>query len=105
MISDILSNEMVIAVIIYENEVVKGNKNITLELIENKLKNSLSRSTILNALNELVQWGIIKSSFDELNSGRIGRTYLISGETISVIKAFSEQFWDKINEAIQSSIV
>ena len=96
-----LSLDLVVACKIYEHQTTEGAGVEFMKLVRS-LDGIVSKSSILNAVNTLSDWGIVKTEFGETEAGRAGRLYYVSGEAESMIRATYEQFWDKVLEAIRS---
>lgn len=88
---DILSNDFKVAAEIYRcNE--SGEKvwfNKLVDLLEGKMV----KSTVMNSLDTLSDWGIVTAQFGETDTGRAGRLLFISGESKETIKQIYEKFW------------
>lgn len=89
-----LSSDLVVACKIYECQLESDRVEFT-KLVEG-LRGLVAKSTILNALDTLSDWGIVKTEFGETEAGRAGRLYYISGEAETMIKETYEKFWDKV---------
>lgn len=89
-----LSSDLVVACKIYEYQLESDRVEFT-KLVEG-LRGLVAKSTILNALDTLSDWGIVKTEFGETEAGRAGRLYYISGEAETMIKETYEKFWDKV---------
>ena len=89
-----LSSDLVVACKIYEYQ--QESDRVEFAKLVEGLKGLVSKSTILNALDTLSDWGIVKTEFGETEAGRAGRLYYISGEAETMIKETYENFWDKV---------
>lgn len=89
-----LSTDLVVACKIYEYQ-QKGEKVEFGKLVEG-LKGLVSRSTIVNDLSTLSDWGIIKTEYGETEAGRAGRLYSISGEAEMMVRETYEKYWDRV---------
>jgi len=89
-----LSTDLVVACKVYEFQ-RKGEKVEFGKLVEG-LEGLVGKSTIINNLNTLSDWGIIKTEFGETEAGRAGRLYSISGEAEMMIKETYEKYWDRV---------
>jgi DNA-binding PadR family transcriptional regulator len=95
------SIDIVVACFTYHSQ--KEEVGVPFSKLVGELEGAVSKSTILNALNTLSQWGVINTEFGELDSGRAGRIYSVSGESTSLIKETYEKYWDKIQSAIEEA--
>jgi len=92
-----LSSDLVVACKIYEYQKERGaHARIDFNMLVEGLAGLLSKSTILNALDTLSDWGIVKTEYGETQAGRAGRLYYISGEAEKMVKETYEKFWDRI---------
>lgn len=95
--SDVLSKELKVAAEIYRcNE--SGEKvwfNRLVDLL--KEKDGMSKTTVMNALNVLFDWGIVKGEYGETDRGRAGRLLLIATEHKDTIKKVYEAYWKNKN--------
>ena len=57
------------------------------------LSQIMSSSTVLNSINELINWGIVKVEYGPTETGRAGRLLYISGESKDAIKSVHETYW------------
>jgi predicted ArsR family transcriptional regulator len=89
-----LSSDLVVACKIYEYQ--KDHDRVEFAKLVEGLEGLVSKSTILNALATLSDWGIIKTEFGETEAGRAGRLYYVSGEAEAMIRETYEKYWDRI---------
>jgi len=89
-----LSTDLVVACKIYEYQ--RNGEKVEFGKLVNGLEGFMSKSTIINNLNTLSDWGIIKTEFGETEAGRAGRLYYISGEAEMMIKETYEKYWDRV---------
>jgi hypothetical protein len=87
-----LSNEFKVAAEIYgctdvNNGIVWYGKLIKL------LEGKLSKNTISNAIDTLIDWGIVKAEYGPTEKGRAGRLLMISNESKPLIKDLYEKYW------------
>lgn len=93
------SVDIVVACYVYHNQVQTGN--VPFDKLVNDFGKALSKSGILGSLNTLSDWGVIRTEYGELESGRAGRLYSVSGEAQITVKATYEQFWERIQQEIE----
>ena len=89
-----LSTDLVVACKVYEYQ--KNNETVEFGKLVNGLKPLVSKATVLTSLNTLLSWGIVSSEFGETKAGRAGRTYSISGEAYTMVKATYDAYWEKV---------
>lgn len=94
------SVDIVVACYVYHNQVRMGEGVPFAKLIDDFGK-ALSKSGILGSLNTLADWGVIRTEYGELESGRAGRLYSVSGESQVVVKATYEKFWERLKEEVE----
>lgn len=80
------------------HEYQREGKKVDFRKLVEGLKGLVSRSAILNGLNTLSDWGIVRAEFGETEAGRAGRLYYISGEAEAMIKETYDKFWDRVME-------
>ena len=90
--SDILSNELKVAAEIYRCNFVSREKIWFTKLVD-LLKDEMSKTTVMKALNTLFDWGIVKAEYGETEKGRAGRLLLIATEHKDTIKKIYEAYW------------
>lgn len=90
-----LTSDLVVACQIYDYH-QKGVERVEFGQLVVSLKGLLSKATILNGLDTLSDWGIIKTEFGETKAGRAGRLFSISGEAEILIRETYEKFWNKV---------
>jgi len=56
-------------------------------------KDSISKTTVMNALRTLVDWGIVKAEYGETEKGRPGRLLFVAGEATQTIDKIWEEYW------------
>lgn len=97
-----LSIDIVIACQVYEYQ-GEGDKGVGFQRLVDGLQGIAAKSTILNSLNTLAQWGVVKVEFGETKAGRAGRLYSVSGESKDMVKETYEIFWDRVLEAMEET--
>jgi len=95
-----LSIDIIVACQIYENQDEVGSGVGFRRLVEG-LEGVAAKSTILNALNTLAQWGVITVEFGETETGRAGRLYSVSGESKELVRSTYDKFWPRVMEEIE----
>lgn len=95
---DILSDEFKVAAEIFRfNNILK--EPIWFTKLAEELKDEMSSSTVLRALNVLSDWGIVKAQYGATGKGRAGRLLYIAGEARNTIESVYEQFWKPVKES------
>lgn len=90
-----LSNSFKVAAEVYHiTEVDK--KKVWYGKLSHALSSIMSSSTVLNSINELINWGIVKVQYGPTDTGRAGRILFISGESKDAIKSVYETYWKEI---------
>ena len=94
------SVDIVIACYVYHHQ-LSGAGGVPFSLLLEDFGSALSKSGMLGSLNTLNDWSVIKTEYGELKSGRAGRLYSISGESMLTVKTTYEQFWSQIKEEVE----
>lgn len=87
-----LSNPFKVAAEVYKITEVETERAWYGKLVE-RLDEKMSSSTVRNAINDLIAWGILKVQYGRTEKGRAGRLLYISGEARDVIKSVYETYW------------
>lgn len=96
--SEILSKELKVASEIYRCNFETKEKiwfNKLVKLMNEKI--NMSKSTVMNALNVLFDWGIVRGEYGETDEGRAGRLLMITSEHKETIKKVYEKYWKEEN--------
>ena len=96
------SADIVVACYVLHNQLSREGKGVPFSQLIDDFGSALSKSGILGSLNTLNDWAVIKTEYGELESGRAGRLYSISGESVLTVKTTYDQFWDRIEEEVEN---
>ena len=97
------SVDIVVACYVYHNQ-LSLEAGIPFAKLVDDFDGALSKSGILSSLNTLANWGVIRTEYGELESGRAGRLYSVSGESIVTVRTTYEQFWKRIKSEVDELI-
>ncbi len=90
------SIDIVVACYVYHNQLQTGKSAPLYELVE---ESGISELVLLDLLNTLADWGVIRIDYAEYKkSGRAGRVYSVTDISQPTVKATYEQFWERIRE-------
>lgn len=95
-----ISNDLIVACKIHE--LYERGEKADFGVLVGSLLKIMSKTTVVNSLNKLADWGIIRTDFGETSRGRSGRLYSISGESRNVIRETYDRFWPIILEIAES---
>lgn len=90
-----------IVVSCYIRHLKEGDDGVPFSKLVTAFDGVLSKSGILNSLNTLSQWGIIKTEFGETETGRAGRLYSVAGESSLLVSETYREYWKRIQQEIE----
>jgi len=98
-----LSLDLVVACKVYELQ-TQDLTGVEFMRLVTELDGIVGKSTVLNALNTLSDWGVVKTEYGETEAGRAGRFYYVSGEAEAMIKETYENFWEKVMKEVSKKM-
>jgi predicted transcriptional regulator len=90
--ADLLSKEFKVACAIFSFN-KKDEKIWFTKLCGSLEKDGIAKSTVLNALKTLFDYGIVKAEYGETEKGRPGRLLFVAGEATQTIGKIWEEYW------------
>jgi len=90
--AELLSKEFKVACAILDFN--KKDEKIWFTKLCDSLENdNIGKSTVMNALRTLFDWGIVKAEYGETEKGRPGRLLIVAGEAKQTIDKIWEEYW------------
>lgn len=96
--AELLSKEFKVACAILDFN-KKGEKIWFTKLCDALEKVGIGKSTVMNALRTLFDWGIVKAEYGETDKGRPGRLLFVAGEAKQTIDKIWEEYWIPTNRS------
>ena len=93
-----LTPDLVVACAIHHLE--KEGKETRSPELNDLLNGMLMPPELLSVLDSLAYWGIVRSEYTSLESGRSGRVYFITDEAHEMVRGVYNLYWERIKRGL-----